>query len=162
MKQKLPDLDKFERNVFKKKNALDLLLSFSLKLMQARHAGLLFGTNKTCQKFLPPDQWDRGDMHKFDGKGLSGLFLKYFGTFVVRYKGLSPVRLYRENTQSGAKRENNGIISFVLRKHSDFYGKGVKILIIDNIHELANGNDDKYSNCAIQSYDGEVFKSDWR
>ncbi|NOX34795.1 MAG: hypothetical protein GXP56_13875, partial [Deltaproteobacteria bacterium] len=105
MKPVLPDLDKFERIVFKKKNTLDLLLSFSLKLMQARQVGLLLGTNKTYFKFLPPDKWDRAVMHKFDGKGIAGLLLKKFGTLIVRYKGLSPVRLYKD-TQFGEKKSS--------------------------------------------------------
>ena len=157
MKHELPDIDKFERIVFKKKNTLNLLLSFSLKLMKARQVGLLLGTNKTYFKFLPPDKWDRGVMHKFDGKGFIGFVLKYFGTFIVKYRGLSPVRLYKD-TQFGEKKQSHGIISFVLRKHKDFYQKGIKILIIDNIRELSN-NDESYSSVSILSYNGSVFKS---
>lgn len=153
----LSDIDKFERIVFKKKNVLGLLLSFSMKLMQARQVGLLMGTNKTYLKFLPPEKWDRGVMHKFNGKGAAGLFLKYFGTFIVKYRGLSPVRLYKE-TQFGEKKESDGIISFVLRKHKDFYKKGIKILIIDNIRDIIN-EDDNYSNVSILSYDGDMFKT---
>ena len=59
MKPELPDIEKFERIVFQKKNTLDLLLSFSLKLLQARHVGVLLGTNKTYLKFLPPEKWDK-------------------------------------------------------------------------------------------------------
>lgn len=158
MKPGLPDLDKFERIVFKKKKALNLLLSFSLDLLQARHAGLLFGTDKTYVKFLSPDKWDRAVMHKFNGKGISGLLFKYFGTLIVRYKGLSPVRLYR-NTQFGEKKESNGIISFVLRKHKDFYKKGVNILIIDNIRDTLNHEEENYSHMSILSYDGEMFRA---
>ncbi len=157
MKHELPDLDKFERIVFKKKNALNLLLSFSLKLMQANQAGLLLGTNKTYLKFLPPDKWDRGVMHKFYGSGFAGLVLKYFGTFIVKFKGLSPVRLYKD-TQFGEKKPSDGIISFVLRKHKDFYEKGIKIIVIDNIRHGSN-NDETYSDVSILSYNGDVFKS---
>ncbi|MBU0464110.1 MAG: adenylate/guanylate cyclase domain-containing protein [Proteobacteria bacterium] len=157
MKHELPDIDKFERIVFKKKNTLDLLLAFSLKLLQARQVGLLLGTNKTYFKFLSPDKWDRGVMHKFNGKGFSGFILKYFGTFIVRYKGLSPVRLYKD-TQFGEKEETVGIISFVLRKHKDFYAKGIKILVIDNICDGLN-TDESHSNVSILSYNGDVFKS---
>ncbi|WP_299981390.1 adenylate/guanylate cyclase domain-containing protein [Desulfobacula sp.] len=156
MKHELPDIDKFERIVFKKKNALDLLLSFSLKLMQARQVGLLLGTDKTYFKFLPPDKWDRGVMHKFNGKGFAGLILKYFGTIIVKHKGLSPVRLYKD-TQFGEKKESDGVISFVLRKHKDFYEKGIKVLIIDNICDALN-DDESYSKIPILSYNGDVFK----
>ncbi|SDT96445.1 adenylate/guanylate cyclase domain-containing protein [Desulfobacula phenolica] len=163
MKPESSDMEKFERIVFKKKNPLGLLLSFSLKLMQASQAGLLFGTNKTYSKFLPPDQWDRGVMHKFDGKGFKGVVLKYFGTWIVKYKGLSPVRLYKE-TQFGETKETDGIISFVLRKHQDFYEKGIKILIIDTSPEALrvealNDAKENFSKVSILSYDGDVFKS---
>ncbi len=157
MKHDFPDIDKFERIVFKKKNSLDLLLSFSRKLMQVRHVGLLLGTNKTYLAFLPPDTWDRGIMHKFDGKGISGLILKCFGTMIVKYQGLSPVRLYTDN-QFGEKKESDGIISFVLRKHKDFYEKGIKILIIDNICSALNG-EENYLNVPILSYNGKIFES---
>jgi class 3 adenylate cyclase len=171
-----PDIDKFERVVFKKKNTLDILLSLSLKLLQAKHVGLLLGTNKAYLKFLPPVKWDRGVMHKFNGKGFSGLILKYFGNYIVRYKGLSPVRLYKD-TQFGDKEPTDGIISFVLRKHKDFYEKGIKILVID-LHKIIkdevikdqkrnqshesqpresqSGNKSKVS---VLSYDGDSFKS---
>jgi class 3 adenylate cyclase len=158
MKHELPDIDKFERIVFRKKNTLDLLLSFSLKLMQAEQAGLLFGTDKTYADFLPPDKWDRGVMHKFNGKGFTGLILKYFGTFIVKYKGLSPVRLYKD-TQFGEKIHSDGIISFVLRKHKDFYEKGIKILVIDSIRGAASSDDETHSNISILSYNGDTFKS---
>jgi len=149
MKPELPDLEKFERIVFKKKNALNLLLSFSLKLLAARQVGLLMGTDKTYLKFLPPGRWDRGVMHKFNGKGLKGLVFKYFGTLIVKYKGLSPVRLYKD-TPLGEKKESDGIISFVLRTHKDFYKKGIKILLIDNLSSAS---------ASILSYNGEHFKS---
>ncbi len=156
MKPELPDIEKFERIVFQKKNTLDLLLSFSLKLLQARHVGLLLGTNKTYLKFLAPEQWDRGIMHKFDGKGISGFILKYFGTTVVKKKGLSPVMLYRDN-QFGEKKESDGIISFVLRSYREFYEKGLKILIIDQIQDGLKGNEEA-SVFSLQSYDGKSFK----
>jgi len=156
MKHELPDIDKFERIVFRKKNTLDLLLSFSLKLMQAKQIGLLFGTNKTNAEFLPPGKWDRGVMHKFNGTGFAGLLLKYFGTFIVKFKGLSPVRLYKD-TQFGEKTHSDGIISFVLRNHKSFYEKGIKILIIDHI-QGAFSNDEEHSNISILSYNGDTFK----
>ncbi len=156
MKPELPDIEKFERDVFKKKNTLDLLLSFSLKLLQASHVGLLLGTNKTYLKFLPPEKWDRGVMHKFNGKGISGLIFRYFGTSIVKRKGLSPVRLYKED-QFGEKKETDGIISFVLRTHKEFYEKGLKVLIIDHIQDKLD-DFEKDSGFLIHSYDGKSFK----
>ncbi len=151
----MPDLDKFERSVFVKKNALDLLLKFSMHLMQARQVGLLYGTNRSGLRFLSPEKWDRGVMHKFNGRGAIGLLFKYLGTFFVRYKGLSPVRLYKD-TQFGEKKENDGIISFILRKHKEFYGKGIKILIIDNLRGKSKKKEQ--SSVSILSYNGEIFK----
>ncbi len=155
---KIPDLDKFERKVFKKKNTLDRLLSFSMRLLRPRQVGLVLGTNKTWFKFLPPDKWDRGVMHKFNGQGMAGMFLKYFGTLVVKHKGLSPIMLYRD-TQFGEKKESPGIISFVLRKHRDFYKQGIKILIIDNLVDTLNHRDGTLSKVSILSFDGHEFKA---
>jgi hypothetical protein len=155
MKPELPDIEKFERIVFQKKNTLDLLLSFSLKLLQARHVGVLLGTNKTYLKFLPPEKWDRGVMHKFDGKGMSGLMFKYFGTAFVKRKGLSPIMLYRE-TQFGEKIESDGIISFVLRTHKEFYEKGLKIVIIDGLQDSPEGAEKAFV-YSTYSYDGKIF-----
>ncbi len=156
MKKELPDIDEFEQIIFKKKNALNHLLSFSLSVLDAKHVGLLQGTNKTYKPFLPPDRWDRGVMHKFNGKGIQGMLLKYFGTIFVKSKGLSPVKLYKDN-QFGEKVETDGIISYVLRKHTEFYKKGVKILIIDNIRDAINGNSN-YSKISILSYNGKNFR----
>ncbi|MFA5906860.1 MAG: hypothetical protein WC836_23215, partial [Desulfobacula sp.] len=155
MKPELPDIEKFERIVFQKKNTLDLLLSFSLKLLQARHVGVLLGTNKTYLKFLPPEKWDRGVMHKFDGKGISGLMFKYFGTAIVKNKGLSPIMLYRE-TQFGEKKETDGIISFVLRTHKEFYEKGLKIIIIDGLQDSLQSPEKAFI-FSTHSYDGKAF-----
>ena len=87
------------KKIFKTKDVLGLFLSFSLKLMRAKQVGLLMGTDKTYQKFLPPPKWDRGVKHRIDGKGLSGFFLKYFGNLYVWAKGLSPVFLYKTKHQ---------------------------------------------------------------
>ncbi len=158
MKHALPDIDRFERIVFKRKDALVLLLSFCSKLLEPRHIGLLYGTDKSNITYLPPGKWDRGVMHKFNGAGVSGLVLKFFGKWIVKYKGLSPVRLYRENS-FGDKLDNEGIIPYVLRKHSDFYGRGVKILIIDNLLDIPEKPFEAYSQTSIISYNGSRFRS---
>ena len=71
MNQKLPDIQKFKDRIFHKKNVLGGLLSFSLKLLDAKLVGLVFGTDITLSRFLPPEKWDRGVMDKFDGKRIS-------------------------------------------------------------------------------------------
>lgn len=131
MNQELPDIQKFEIQIFRKKNVLPRLVSFSRKLMGAKHTALVFGTDHSLSSFLPPRKWDRGVLHKFDGKGLYGLFLKVFGKAIVRFKKLSSIKLYRTNG-FGDKIKNEGVIAYVLRNHQDFYEKGIKILIIDN------------------------------
>jgi len=59
MFSEIPDLHRFERQVFKKKNVLGLLLKFSRNLLKARQAGVLYGTDHTGERFLPPRRWDR-------------------------------------------------------------------------------------------------------
>ena len=157
MKLEFPDIDKFERVVFKEKNPLKYFLSFSFRLMKAREAGLLFGTDKTHKQFLPPGRWDRGIMDKFNGRGYAGFLLKYFGTFMVKYKELSPVRLYKD-TQFGEKEPTDGIISFVLRTHKDFYKKGMKILIIDIDDKFSKLGDEQFE-VPVIAYNGDQFKT---
>lgn len=156
MNQKLPDIQKFKDRIFHKKNVLGFLLSFSLKLLEAKQVGLVFGTDITCSKFLPPDKWDRGMMDKFDGQGISGLFWKFFGKYIVRINKKSPVHLYRIN-DFGDRVETQGVISYILRNHQDFYQKGIKILIIDN--QVSDTEDPDFSHFFITSYDGIVFDS---
>jgi class 3 adenylate cyclase len=158
MNQKLPDIQKFNDSVFHKKNVLGRLLSFSLKLLEAKQVGLVFGTNVTLSTFLPPEKWDRGVMDKFDGKGISGLFWKFFGKFIVKIKKKSPVQLYRING-FGDKVETPGVISYVLRNHQDFYKKGIKILMIDNQVSDKEGFDPDVFHFFVTSYDGQVFDS---
>ena len=129
MKQELPNIDSFERKVFWKKNALKLLLSFSLKLLKARQVGLIYGSDNTNVSFLRPEKWDRGIVHKFNGNGWLGFGLKCLGRQYLRFKGLSPIRLYKNN-QYGERVDRDGIIAFVLRKHKDFYKNGIKIFML--------------------------------
>ncbi len=140
--------------------------------MEARQAGLIFGTDGTSLPFLPPEKWDRGVMHKFQGRGVDGIFLKVFGKTFVTIKKISPVLLYQTNP-FGEKIETKGVISYVLRHHQDFYKKGIKILMIENLIEnrienkIGNmpGNkicadfnlDPGFSHLPVVSYDGLFF-----
>jgi len=157
MRSELPDINRFERIVFKRKNTLRQLLSFSLRLMNARQVGLLMGTGRNYTEFLSPDRWDRGVIHKFDGKGLSGLFMKYLGALFVKYKGYSPVMLYKD-TQFGEKKDNEGIIAYVLRTYREFYAKGIKILIIDRLDTLPDCASDNFVHVPVLTYDGMLFR----
>lgn len=146
-----PDLNRFEKQIFKTKRPLRCLLKFSLTLMEAKQTGLLYGTNRSGRLYLSPEKWDRGMMHMFDGVGSLGIFLKYFGTTIVRLKGLSPVLLYK-NSYLGGRVDNIGIIPFVLRKHKDYYKNGLNILIIDHIPPH---DGDAASDVSVFSYDGK-------
>jgi len=156
MNHELPDIQRFNDQIFRKANVLGHLLSFSLKLMEAKHAGLLLGTDGSFSTFLPPEKWDRGVLDKFRGTGWFGFFLRFFGKTYVTVKKISPVQLYRTD-RFGDKIENDGVISYVLRNHQDFYKKGIKILVIDNqvcnIDDI-NAVDLKFS---VISYDGLFF-----
>jgi len=159
MNQKLPDIQKFKHQVFYKKNALGYLLSFSLKLLEAKLVGLVYGTDITLSKFLPPEKWDRGVMDKFDGKGMKGFFWKIFGKFIVKRTRNSPVQLYQVN-KFGDRVATQGVISYVLRNHQDFYEKGIKILIIDNpVWDEENSDQDftDFADFSVTSYDGLGF-----
>ncbi len=156
MNQKLPDIQKFKDRIFHKKNVLGGLLSFSLKLLDAKLVGLVFGTDITLSRFLPPEKWDRGVMDKFDGKRISGLFWKFFGKYIVKINKKSPIHLYEING-FGDRVETQGVISYVLRNHQDFYEKGIKILIIDNPVQDDENPDQDFADFSVTSYDGLGF-----
>ena len=65
----LPSMVKFEKAVFGKKNPFSTLLGFSIDLMGAKQAGLLYGTNQSYEIFIAPELWDRGVIHRFKGRG---------------------------------------------------------------------------------------------
>jgi class 3 adenylate cyclase len=127
--------------------------------LEAKLVGLVFGTDITLSKFVPPEKWDRGVMDKFDGKGMKGFFWKIFGKFIVEKNRNSPVQLYQIN-KSGDRVATQGVISYVLRNHQDFYEKGIKILIIDNpVRDEENPDQDfsDFSDFSVTSYDGLGF-----
>ncbi|MDY0376225.1 MAG: adenylate/guanylate cyclase domain-containing protein [Desulfobacterium sp.] len=154
MKPILPSMVKFEKAVFGKKNPFSTLLGFSIDLMGAKQAGLLYGTNQSYEIFIAPELWDRGVIHRFKGRGLTGLYLKLFGKAIIRFKGLSPVALYKQETP-GKIIVNDGIIAYLLRNYLDFYESGVKIVIV---REIAGGTrDGDFLNLPVLSYDGQGF-----
>lgn len=147
-------MDKFERAVFEKRDSFSTLIGFSIDLMGAKQAGLLYGTNHSHELFLSPDQWDRGVIHRFKGRGITGVYLKLFGKAIIRFKGLSPVALYKHETP-GTIVNNDGIIAYLLRNYQDFYDNGVKIVIV---REISGGvRDGDFLNLPVLSYDGKEF-----
>jgi class 3 adenylate cyclase len=145
---------KFEKAIFGRKNSFSTLLRFSINLMGAKQAGLLYGTDQSYEIFIAPELWDRGVIHRFKGRGINGLYLKMFGKTIIRFKGLSPVALYKQETP-GKTIINDGIIAYLLRNYLDFYESGVKIVIV---REISGGNrDGDFLNLPVLAYDGQGF-----
>ncbi len=149
-----PDFASIERDFFKRGNPLSKLLNVSLQLLEASATGILYGTNETRIKFLPTSMWDRGIMDRFGGLGLRGIFLKLFGKYLVTARKLSPIYFYAYDSK-GRKRDNDGIISYVLRNCADYYKKGISVIICpDTAPYLLSGEDQAYHYIPFFSYDG--------
>ena len=116
MNQQLPDIASFTKAVFHKQNVLGFLLSFSRKLMDARQACLIYGTDGSGAYFLPPCQWDRGVVDKFRARGKAAPFYTLLGRLYIQLTGLSPVYLYRTD-EMGQRIETDGVIAYSLRNH---------------------------------------------
>jgi len=149
-----------EKNFFKRGNPLKKLLKISLDLFEARHTGLLYGTNHTKIKFLPTSMWDRGIMDKFDGKGIRGLVLKMLGAWIVTVRQLSPVYFFEKN-QKGEFEDRDGLISYVLRNCADYYKKGISVIICPDTGNCILREDEKYSYIPFFSYDGNRIEKPW-
>ncbi|MCA1792400.1 MAG: adenylate/guanylate cyclase domain-containing protein [Desulfotignum sp.] len=157
MRSDIPDIRRFERLAFSRKNVLALLLQFSLDLLKARLAGVVYGTDHTGEKFLPPHKWDRGVVHKLDGKGLSGLGFKWFGPAVIRWIKLSPIRLFTANSY-GRQVKTQGVIAHVMRKHAEYYANGIKIVFIDHIPQKELRSAPTGGSLSVIAYDGRQFE----
>ena len=157
MFSEMPDLQRFERQVFRKKNVLGLLLNFSRRLLKARQAGVLYGTNHTGERFLPPRQWDRGVVHQMTGPGLSGVSLKWVGPTLLRWFGISPIWLYKKNAY-GQKVPTDGVIAHVIRKHSEYYASGIKMLFTDHIPRKKMALDPAGERMTVTAFDGRKFE----
>ncbi|MCP3875107.1 MAG: response regulator [Desulfobacteraceae bacterium] len=150
------DIDQIEKIFFDRGNPLKKLLRITLELLEAEQVGVLYGTNASKTKFLPTSEWDRGIMDMFDGQGLRGKILKYFGTKIVTLKNLSPVFFYKEN-KAGQMEDQDGVISYMLRTCASYYKKGISILfspdITTNIYKVS----DQYALIPFYSYNGIIF-----
>jgi len=152
----LPDIHRFERLAFRKKNVLGLLLHFSRRLLKARLAGVVYGTDHTGEKFLPPHKWDRGVVHQLDGIGMAGLGFQFFGPAVIRWIKLSPIRLFGTDAQ-GRQVKTQGVIAHVMRKHVEYYANGVKIVFIDHIPQKQM-RQSQGGSLSVIAYDGRQFE----
>ncbi len=147
------DIHTFEKDLFRRKSPVKKLLKLSLKLFEARQIGVLYGTDHTKAKFLPTRVWDRGIMDRFDGRGLMGLFLKAFGKYVVTNRKLSPVYFFKKD-RTGQIIDNDGVISHVLRNSSDYYKKGIRVIICTKSKTYIQPDEQKYVKVPYFSYDG--------
>ncbi|MCF8091826.1 MAG: adenylate/guanylate cyclase domain-containing protein [Desulfotignum sp.] len=157
MRPDIPDMERFERLAFRSKNVLGLLLKFSRRLLDARLAGVVYGTDHTGEKFLPPHKWDRGIVHRLDGTGMAGLGFKWFGPMVLRWIRLSPIRLFAVDSH-GRQVASQGVIAQVMRKHGEYYASGIKILFIDHIPQREMRSDPSGGSLAVIAYDGIRFE----
>ncbi|MBW2654091.1 MAG: PAS domain S-box protein [Deltaproteobacteria bacterium] len=152
------NMDQIEKEfLFKRGNPLKKLLKASLDLFEARHTGILYGTNQTKINFLSTSMWDRGIMDKFDGRGIKGLILKMFGSHIVTARKLSPVFFFKTN-QNGDIRDNDGIISYILRNCADYYKKGISVIICPDTDKYIHKSNEKYVQIPFFSYDGKNLK----
>lgn len=154
------DFSQIEHRFFKSGNPLKKLLKITLDLLGAEQAGILFGTNESKVRFLPVQEWDRGVMDRFDGRGAKGLILKYFGTRIVTAKKLSPVFFYKKDAE-GNRVENDGIISYMLRNCAGYYKQGISIVFSPDISAGIYQIDNQYAGIPFYSYrDRQVARPD--
>jgi len=154
-----PGTTEFSRQIDRKRNVLAALLSHALGLFNACQAGLVFGTDESCERFLPPAQWDRGVIDRLDGPGMAGTVYRIIGRAFIKQLNLSPIRLFERNAL-GELIPADGITAYALRHHKAFYDQGVKILLA----EKAPGQlpDPSGGICAgnlfrVFTYDGQGF-----
>ena len=155
MKHDWNDMERFSQQVAGSKRVMSTLLKFGRRLMEARQAGVIYGSDATGRRYLRPSQWDRGVVHRFDGRGAMGLILRWLGPAYMRWKSMSPIPLYREDGQ-GRRVETPGVITHVIRKHRDYYQRGIKILIIHPI-DVKNTDGESELELPVYSYNGEHF-----
>ncbi|MCF6247487.1 MAG: ATP-binding protein [Desulfobacula sp.] len=154
--KKLMDFDQPEQIFFDRGDPLKKLLKIALDLLQAEHVGVLYGTNGSKRRFLPSQDWDRGIMDRFDGKGFKGKILKYLGTTIVSVKKLSPVYYYKKDSNDKPI-DNDGIISYMLRTCASYYKQGISILFSPDITTSIYQIDNQYAGIPFYSYDGKTI-----
>lgn len=150
------DINQAEKDFFRSSNPLKRLLKLTLDLLGAEQVGILYGTDASKKKFLPNNEWDRGVMDAFDGVGLKGYLLRYFGTTIVSLKKLSPVYFYN-TAPDGSKSDNDGIIAYILRNCADYYKNGISILFSPDISANIYRVNDQYVEIPFYAYNGETI-----
>ena len=128
-----------------------------MDLLSAEQVGILYGTNHSKARFLPISDWDRGVMDVFDGRGMRGKLLKFFGNQIVTLKKLSPVYFYKQDQKSGEWQDSDGVISYMLRTCADYYKKGISILFSPDISGNIYKIDEQYAQIPFYSYNGKII-----
>jgi PAS domain S-box-containing protein len=154
---KQSDVRALEKQFFRGADPLKKLLKVSLDLFEAKHTGILYGTNETKIRFLPTSMWDRGIVDRFDGRGARGLILKLFGRQIVTARGLSPVYFYKQGG-SDPREDNDGIIAYVLRNCADYYKKGISVIICPDTDRYILSKDEAYLEIPFFVYNGNCFE----
>lgn len=147
------DISDIEGSFFNRGNPLKKLIQISLDLLNAHQAGILFGTNASRIKFLPPDLWDRGILDNLHGRGFKGFVLRTLGKTIVTAKHLSPVFFYSQD-ESGETRDNDGLIAYILRNCASYYRKGISVFICPEIRSYLRQTGHRYAHIPFFCYDG--------
>ncbi|MCK5542036.1 MAG: PAS domain S-box protein [Desulfobacterales bacterium] len=138
-------------------NPFKKILNISLNLFEAEQTGILKGTNHTGMAFLPTENWDRGVMDKLYGKGIKGFFIKVFGKYIISLKKLSPVYFYKFDKDNKIV-ENDGMIAYVLRTCTEYYRKGISVIVVPKISEETLAQDVDYLDIPFYVYNGVQIK----
>ena len=151
------DIDRIEKSFFKTGNPLKKLLGAALDLLTADQVGILYGTNSSGARFLPTNEWDRGVADMFDGRGSRGKILKYLGRTLVFVKGLSPVFFYKTDAR-GRRKDNDGLISYMLRTCADYYEQGIHVVFSPVIPKEVDLTDAQYVSIPLYTYNGNLIR----
>ena len=149
----LSDLQDDEGSFPKETHPVKRLLRISLELFNARHTGVLYGTNHTKAKFLPTSVWDRGYLDSVYGKGLTGWLMGVVGPATARWKKLSPVYL-KSRTDDGQWLDAEGLIAFTLRNTGYYYQKGVRVIVCPDSRGFLSEKGEDYVQLPCFVYDG--------
>ncbi|MCK5096810.1 MAG: response regulator [Desulfobacteraceae bacterium] len=96
-------------------------------------------------------------MDKLYGKGIKGFFLTHFGKYIISLKKLSPVFFYKFD-ENQIKKENDGIIAYVLRTCAEYYKKGISVIVVPHISEELLDQNENYVDIPFYIYNGVQIK----
>lgn len=126
-----------------------------MDLFEAEQVGVLYGTEASKTRFLPTSDWDRGIPDMFDGKGVKGRILRYFGRSILSIKKITPIYFFKED-ESGQTVDNDGVIAYMLRTCANYYHQGISIIFSPDISTDIYHIDHQYASLPFYSYDGAI------